>query len=121
MAREAPVDRLFETLAHPLRRHLLVAIYEADPGAGDEFDPIELLDSGRPSEPSVSEIKLVHHHLPKLTENGFLEWDQEAATVSPGANWDVVVSTVGVLQEHRAALPDDWLHASLRTERCTNC
>ncbi|MCU4751846.1 ArsR family transcriptional regulator [Halobacteria archaeon AArc-curdl1] len=62
-------------LANPYRRELLVAMLEHNPQDDDNRDPLGLLDETEV--PDVLESELVHNHLPKLEEMGYITWNRE--------------------------------------------
>lgn len=53
-------------------------------------------------------VGLYHKHLPILDKLGFVEWDQEAHTVSKGPNFSEIQPMLELLNEHRDELPGSW-------------
>jgi len=56
---------------------------------------------------TAAEIRLLHLHLPKLDDMGYVVWDQERRTVLKGPNWEEIEPVIRLLQENRHQLPDD--------------
>ena len=83
------VDEIFESLAHPHRRHAIRCLgeYEEPITATDLADEIV----GRENDSAVSEIpseeahqvylSLYHQHLPKLDSAGIVRYDQDREMV----------------------------------------
>lgn len=113
MTDRSDTSRVFEALAHPYRRQLLVALLEANPRADDDLDPMGLLAAGETDEPAVTEEGLIHLHLPKLVDMGFIEWDRDAGEISKGPDWETIAPVLQLMHDHREELPDDWLVKSL--------
>jgi len=107
MGQNAPVelDRALTALSAPYRRQLLVALQEQDPGDAVE-DPLDLV--GTDSEQAATEIALVHCHLPKLEEMGYITWNRDTGTVGTGPEWEAIAPLVELLSQHRDELPDEW-------------
>lgn len=76
------LDRVLTALSHPLRRRLMFRLFEATAPAvvdlGDEFGEAELQDA---------RVKLYHVHLPKLADLGYVQWNRDDGTVTPGDDW----------------------------------
>lgn len=92
------LDDLFDVLTHRYRRRLLVALL---------YDPRTALEI--PDESTqASEVEFHHVHLPKLEEQGFIEWDRRTRTISPGPAFEGIRPLLGLLDEHSGELPDGW-------------
>ena len=100
-------ETILESLADPYRRQLLVALLEHNPQADDEPDPLNVTTAA--DEPAVLETELVHHHLPKLEQNGYIYWNREANEISRGPDWDDIGPILELLHRHRDELPEGWL------------
>ena len=98
---------MLDALADPYRRQLLVALTEHNPRGDDDRDPLGLLSASEKQ--TVNDADLVHNHLPKLEQHGFIEWDREANTVSKGPRFDDIEPVITLIHEHRDGLPDGWL------------
>ena len=101
------VDEIFEALSDPYRRQLLLSLLEHNPQDDDDRDPLNIISDD--VEPEVLEIELVHNHLPKLEEMGFIRWDRDANEIRKGPNWGDIAPLLILIEEHGDELPDDWL------------
>jgi hypothetical protein len=62
-----------------------------------------------PDEPEVLQTELVHVHLPKLADRGYISWNREENTISKGPNWDDIAPLLELIDTHRDELPEGWL------------
>jgi len=99
------VDDLFTALADRYRRRLLMILLERDQKA--ELDIPEAIMT-RGDEGGTLHAKLVHSHLPKLEEFGFIEWDREADVVTRGPRFDDCRPYLRAIYDHRDKLPTGW-------------
>lgn len=113
MGTSGTFDRVVDALAHRYRRRLLVALCEHNPqdatdtqGAEEALGAVE--DVGD-VDPELIETELVHNHLPKLEEFGFIRWNDETGEISRGPNWDDIEPLLRLLRDHEEELPDGWL------------
>jgi hypothetical protein len=53
------------------------------------------------------EIDLYHDHLPKLENEGLVEWDRESRVVSRGPAFEAVAPALQVLATNQDAFPED--------------
>jgi hypothetical protein len=58
---------------------------------------------------SQLEAQLHHAHLPKLENNGVIEWDQETQTVSRGPNFDELEPVLRLFATNQDRFPNDLL------------
>lgn len=100
-------DRVFEALSDPYRRQLLVALLDHNPQDDHDRDPLNIVADE--VEPETREIEVVHRHLPKLEEMGFVRWNQETNEISKGPRWDEIEPLLTLIHNHRDELPDGWL------------
>jgi len=102
--------RMFEALADPYRRQLLLALFKENPQDDDDLDPLDLLKPGETTDDlDTTELNLEHTHLPKLAEMGFIEWDRESGELSKGPHWDEIAPLLQLINDHSDELPDEWL------------
>lgn len=99
-----PLNDLFEALAHPRRRQVLVALLEHPSG---DMDPLKAC-AGSGEETRGIEIELHHTHLPKLAAMGFITWHRETGRVSRGPRWDGIEPVLTLLETHREELTAGW-------------
>ncbi|MFB6151667.1 MAG: ArsR family transcriptional regulator [Haloarculaceae archaeon] len=92
-------DRVFDVLSHRHRRRLLVVLAE-QPGEDSLIALAPLSERiATESAPDRVRLQLVHCHLPKLAETGYVRWDRDAGTVAKGPEWAVVEPFVRVLTD----------------------
>jgi len=96
-----------DALANPYRRQLLVALLEHNPQDDDDPDPLNL--DAATGEPDVLETELVHNHLPRLEDKGYIVWDRERKKISKGPNWEEIAPILELVHDHRDELPEGWL------------
>lgn len=85
-------DELFEVLSHSVRRFTLRYLRGATAPLPLEELTRELVawrtDGNAAERPEIDtssvRISLVHNHLPKMAESGFVDYDEEEREVSPG-------------------------------------
>jgi hypothetical protein len=104
---EENVDEMLDALSHSYRRQLLVALLEHNPQDDDDRDPLKLLSEGE--EAKVLEMELMHVHLPKLEDMGYISWDRTTNEISKGPNWDDIAPLLKLIHDHQDELPDGWL------------
>ena len=102
---ESNFDRVFDALGHQYRRRLLSTIDKAGTRDRDELFLKELTFGTDDRERYTAQ--LVHVHLPKLAEMGYLEWDREGNTVTRGENYNEVAPLITLMREHANELPAD--------------
>lgn len=101
------LDDAFEALSSPIRRVILLALYEENTVPEEDVLP----QNGVP--PASDELEsarvMVHHcHLPKLERLGFIDRNTGGGTLTKGARWEEIAPLVELLEEHREELPDGW-------------
>ncbi|WP_435349270.1 helix-turn-helix domain-containing protein [Haloarchaeobius sp. HRN-SO-5] len=100
------LDRAFDALSHPTQRRILMLLSERNPRDEVEFSFEDIATEEDDLELFTSE--LYHAHLPKLAEEGYIEWDADARTVRRGWNFDEIAPLLHLLHEHQDELPDGW-------------
>jgi len=90
------LDDAFAALTHPYRRHLLFALLEA----AESSDPTVAYDSIPEFAVDSASVQLHHNHLPRLHENGFVEWRTAEKTIAQGARWPDIEPLLSVLYAH---------------------
>lgn len=99
-------DAVFEALSDSYRRRILVAVSDRGPRGDDGFAPEDVAPDD--TAPEAVRPAFHHVHLPKLAENGYIEWDPGAGTIRRGPNFDEIAPLLDLLAEHEDALPADW-------------
>ena len=84
------MDDLFEALAHPYRRRLLLDLFETDPPT------VSTLDGDTET---LHEVDLLHNHLPRLEESGLIEWRRSNETIAPGPRFPDIEPILAWLRE----------------------
>jgi hypothetical protein len=100
-------DTALSALADPYRRQLFLALLEHNPQDDDDTDPLDLVPEK--DEPEILKTELVHNHLPKLEEMGFITWNRTTNKISKGPNWDEIAPLLKLIDKHKDELPDGWL------------
>lgn len=95
------LDHVFEALAHPRRRYLLYTLLEDAEwslrelarklATWEERVPAETLTDRKVERVYVS---LYHNHVPKLVEEGIVEFVEATDTIRPAANAEQVLSVL---------------------------
>jgi hypothetical protein len=104
---EGTFDELLGVLSNPYRRQLLIALLEHNPQDDSNRDPLDIVtpEGG----PDVLNTELVHHHLPKLEDMGYISWNRDTNEISKGPKWDEIAPLLELIHTHRDELPDGWL------------
>jgi hypothetical protein len=94
-------DAAFEALADADRRLLLSELAVA----GDRDEPlsvpgdvVEQVEDG--ADRQAAALRFHHVHLPKLTELGYVAWDQSSGTVQPGPEFDDLEPLLAVVADN---------------------
>ncbi|QIO24209.1 hypothetical protein [Haloarcula sp. JP-L23] len=117
-------NTLFQLLANDIRRRILYALCDNAsihvPEGILSHDQVQSQDT-QPHSPHSSssqingesvqqlEMQLHHMHLPKLEEEGIIEWERETQTVSRGPQFDKLEPVLRLLFVNQNRLPDDFL------------
>lgn len=96
---------LLEVLSHPHRRRILTRLNAHNPRNEDEFELDNLADD---TLEDVT-ISLVHTHLPKLADAGFINWDRERHVVTRGPRFREIAPLIDLMVAHQDELPATWL------------
>lgn len=104
--RRLGLDEALRTLSQPIQRRILLALYERGPDvriALTEGDA-ESWSGG----PHSDTLALHHQHLPRLDNDGLIEWDRETGTVSRGEDFADIAPMITMIEEHQAEFPWNW-------------
>lgn len=100
------LDRAFDALRHPYRRHILTLVAERNPrGVADVVSKHLATED---DDPERLTTELYHAHLPKLADSGYIEWDEDTHTVRRGPNFDEIAPLLRLLDDHEDELPGGW-------------
>jgi len=87
---------------------LSVAVSQSQSNSDDsDHDPLNLLSETEEAE--VLQSELVHKHLPKLDDMGYISWNQATNKISKGPNWDDIAPILKLMYDNQDELPDGWL------------
>lgn len=101
------LDTIFDALADEHRRRLLVTLLERDPEDENLRVP-EDVASGDADHESF-EIQLIHVHLPKLDDWGFVDWNRRTDEVRRGPRFGEVRQVLELVRDHPDHLPHELL------------
>ncbi|MFC6977247.1 ArsR family transcriptional regulator [Halomicroarcula sp. GCM10025709] len=105
----ASLNVMFDALRNPYRRRILVAISDHNPCEITEFARNQIASvSEDEADPERLEVQLLHSHLPKLAEKGYIDWNPEAETIRRGPNFHDIAPLLQLLDDHAEKLPADW-------------
>jgi len=99
---------MLDALSDPYRRQLLVALLRHNPQDDEDPDPLDIVGDDV-DEVDLLRTEMVHVHLPKLDEMGFIEWDRSNNKIRTGPNWDDIAPLLRLIEDHQDELPEGWL------------
>jgi len=96
------VDRIFDNLADRRRRLILLLLKH-----GRVDTKADILFRG---ERGIDEadIAIDHHHLPKLEDAGYIEWNRDTDEISKGPRFDEIEPILELIETHADELPPGW-------------
>lgn len=100
------LGELLGILSNHHRRRIVTRLEEQNPRDMDEFD-LEEIAGG--SELDGETIDLIHNHLPRLDESGFIDWDRERQVVTRGPRFTEIEPLIELMIDHQDELPANWL------------
>ena len=100
------LGELLEILSHPHRRRIITRLHDRNPRDEDEFELEEVVGD---EELDNETIALIHNHLPKLAEAGFINWNQEQQIVTRGPRFGEIAPLIDLMVSHEDELPESWL------------
>jgi hypothetical protein len=99
------LDHVYEALGHPRRRYLCYSLLgDEDPSLSELATKIAAWEndvSEEAVEDSVQErvyVSLYHAHVPKLVDDGIVDFDEATETLTAAENADRVLGTLEALQ-----------------------
>ncbi|MDT3433376.1 hypothetical protein [Haloarcula sp. 1CSR25-25] len=99
---QAGMDDKIGILSKRQRRLVLLALKHD----GEKTEADVLFRSGDQVEDG--DLELVHNHLPRLEEAGYIEWDRDSGTISKGPQYDEIKPLLDLIENHADELPPDW-------------
>lgn len=101
-----PLDDALDALNHIQRRKLLIALLDHNL----QDDSLAVLADPEDDANALEHIGAINHvHLSKLTEYGFINWNQDTHEVTQGPNFDEIHPLLELVVDHEDELPDSWL------------
>lgn len=97
------LDESFDLLSDPVRRRIVTRLHDHNPREEVEFTADELAAEG-----DQIELAIHHHHLPKLADAGFIDWDRDANIVTRGPRFDEIAPLIELMVNHQDELPAGW-------------
>lgn len=96
------MDRILDTLCKRRRRMILLLMKNGTIETQADV-MIHSKDGVR-----EDEITLVHTHLPKLADAGYIEWNRETGELSKGPQFGEVEPLLDLLETYADDLPPEW-------------
>jgi hypothetical protein len=116
-------DAVFGALSAEPRRWTVASLLDAPPGAELSLPaaarPPEAAVDGRPPDGAAERLRveLVHVHLPKLADPGFVEWGRDPLRVARGPRFEEVAVVVASLDDSADAVPGSLACLRMEGER----
>ncbi len=100
------MDAALTALADRMRRRVLVSLFDSGPESPSP--PLHLTDLRRAGTESQSfEIDMCHVHLPKLADEGYIQWDRDTGEIARGPRFDELRPLLDCLVENADKLSGD--------------
>ena len=96
------LDQVFVALGNRHRRRILADLLEGSPR-----DVEQLLPSDGDVDGERLAVEYHHSHLPKLDDDGFVQWDGDSR-VRRGPKFEEVARVIRLFDEHGNQLPGEW-------------
>jgi hypothetical protein len=93
-------DTIADALGDQTRRNILLKLLDHNP-----VKPLEAMATHDTREDE--KLQLIHTHLPKLDDMGYVTWDRENETIVKGPNWEAIEPVVRLLSDNRERIPSD--------------
>lgn len=87
------VDDVLAALSNVQRRKLLDSLLADSPPDGETSVAVD------------DDVAMHHVHLPKLVDDGLVDWDEETNTVTRGPNFEDAAEILELLDENAGVLP----------------
>lgn len=92
---------IFTVMASGARREILVALMNTPPHVGVK-PPGDVDAPDSEGAPERLRLELIHRHLPRMAEAGFVEWDRDPLRVRRGPRFDEVAAVLGAIDGSEA-------------------
>lgn len=83
---DSTIDDLFDALSDVHRRRVLLALRDD----GRLTDRSVTAEAFLHTADDATRLEFHHRHLPQLDDDGFVEWDRDAATVARGPRFEAI-------------------------------
>lgn len=98
-------NEIFEALADPYRRQLLLSLIKSNPQDDDDPDPLNIHPE---ADEEPWELNIYMGHLPMLDGMGIIEWDEEGNEIIKGPDWAEFEPLLRLIAENKHKLPEEW-------------
>lgn len=99
------LDEVLQVLANKHRRQLLAALLDQ---RRQEVVQISESVEGDAEQWSNLQVKMRHHHLPRLEDAGYIRWKKQQRVVVRGPAFDEVKPILELFDENAEELPVEW-------------
>lgn len=96
------VDRILDILRKRHRRLILLLVRE------ETVETQADLMVRSEAKSKEEDLALIHTHLPKLDDTGYIEWDRETGEISKGPRFEEIELLLELIENHSDELPPDW-------------
>jgi hypothetical protein len=96
------IGQMFAILQARYRRLILLLLAE---GSVESQSDVMFRGSRDEGEP---DLELVHTHLPKLAEAGYIRWDRETGEIAKEPRFEEIEPLIELIETHSEELPPDW-------------
>lgn len=109
-------DAVFRAISAEPRRQLIVSLMDCP---ADQSVPLpeSAVNPNVPPNPEAHRLELIHHHLPLLADDEFVEWKTEPFVASRGPRFDEVAVVFDALHAGATDVPDSLVVGCQRLER----
>ncbi|UTF54771.1 hypothetical protein [Natronosalvus rutilus] len=109
-------DRVFEVLSAEPRRQLISSLLDAPPDTTVPL-PESAINPTNPGDPEHLRQELHHHHLPKLADRSFIDWEPDPLVAGRGPQFDRVAVVFEALHAASTEIPDSLVSGCQRLEQ----
>lgn len=95
-------NRIADALGAQARRRILVELLDHNP-----VGQTETIAKTDVRKKEVREVQLLHVHLPKLDDMGYIVWDRDHGNIVKGPNWEEIEPVIRLLSDNRDEIPVD--------------
>lgn len=90
---------IYKTLAEGCRRQIVGSLLEAPPDRTLSLPEAANMPESR-CDPEELQLNLVHHHLPLMTDYGFIEWTDTPLSVERGPAFEEVAAVLQAIDSY---------------------